>query len=87
MVEPVPGERCYGSGSVQRHDHRTCVVPPAQALGHRARDLLPVKPARAGLDYDYSGLNLNILIQELVFRFNSLQKPKIQHSGSQDIMS
>jgi hypothetical protein len=30
---------------------------------------------------DHSGLNLNIQIQKLVFRFNSIQIPIIQYSG------
>jgi hypothetical protein len=30
---------------------------------------------------DHSGLNLNIQIQKLVFRFNSIQVPSIQYSG------
>jgi hypothetical protein len=29
----------------------------------------------------HSGLNLNIQIQKLVFRFNSIQKPIVQYSG------
>ena len=33
------------------------------------------------LTLNHSGLNLNIQIQKLVFRFNSIQIPAIQYSG------
>jgi hypothetical protein len=44
--------------------------------------------AVVGREDSHSGLNLNIQIQKLVFKFNSIQTPTIQYSGFiQDVIS